>query len=308
MAGGDGDDVYVVDNSGDIVDESESTGIDTVQSYLTIDLAARPMVPTPRIIGAVENLVLLGEAGINGYGNELANIIVGNGGDNILQGNAGNDLLRGGDGNDLLNGDSGDDTMSGGSGDDTYIVDSAGDVVDDMLEAGAPIDSGGFDSVESSVDFNLSDSTHVRGSIEVLTLTGTGNLKGTGNAQDNTLYGNDSANEIDGAAGADWMIGGGGDDTYTVDNPGDRVIESDNGGTDIVKSSIGYTLTGNLEQPRHALSGRAVRSVVVPQERQRSCHRHHGQPGCERRQSDQCRDDPESLRRHAVSGGADRLE
>ena len=55
--------------------------------------------------------------------------------------------------------------MLGGAGNDTYVVDNAGDVVD---ETGG----NGTDLVQSSISFSLSDSVHAIGGIENLTLTG----------------------------------------------------------------------------------------------------------------------------------------
>jgi Ca2+-binding RTX toxin-like protein len=43
------------------------------------------------------------------------------------------------------------------------------------------------------------------------------------------------------------MQGGVGDDTYVVDEVGDKVLEAANAGTDTVRSGIDYTLGGNLE-------------------------------------------------------------
>jgi Tol biopolymer transport system component len=68
----------------------------------------------------VENLVLA--AGNDGFGNALANAITGNGGANVLVGS---------DGADTLDGLGGADTLRGGRGADTYVVDHAGDRVDD---------------------------------------------------------------------------------------------------------------------------------------------------------------------------------
>ena len=51
-------------------------------------------------------------------------------------------------------------------------------------------DGDGTDTVLSSISFNLADSVHAIGSIENLTLTGTGAINATGNALDNVLIGN----------------------------------------------------------------------------------------------------------------------
>jgi Ca2+-binding RTX toxin-like protein len=59
------------------------------------------------------------------------------------------------------------------------------------------------------------------------------------------LGGNDT---LDGGTGNDTMYGGLGDDTYIVDATGDRVIELAGQGThDLVKASITYALTANVE-------------------------------------------------------------
>ena len=80
MAGGADNDIYVVDDAGDVVNETAagSTGIDRVNSSISYTLGAN-----------VENLNLTGGDAINGTGNALANVINGNGSNNQLFGGGG---------------------------------------------------------------------------------------------------------------------------------------------------------------------------------------------------------------------------
>ena len=186
-----------------------------------------------------QNTVGAGRDKLSGFEN-----IIGSALDDKLTGSKVANVLTGGDGADLLNGGAGADTMIGGTGNDIYVVDNAGDVVD---ETGGD----GIDLVQSSVAFSLSDGVHAIGNIENLTLTGSAKIDGTGNALDNVIIGNKSSNVLtglggddllNGGAGADKMIGGTGDDTYVVDNAKDVVDETDGGGNDLVQSSVTFSL------------------------------------------------------------------
>jgi hypothetical protein len=52
---------------------------------------------------------------------------------------------------------------------------------------------------------------------------------------------------IDGLLGADFMVGGMGDDTYVIDNGSDRITEQVGGGTDTAESSIYHQLQAAVE-------------------------------------------------------------
>jgi Ca2+-binding RTX toxin-like protein len=125
LAGGSGNDTYLVDNIGDVVDESGGNGTDTVQSSISFSLAN-----VATVFGEVENLTLIGTAAISGTGNDLSNVIVGNAGANRLDGGGGNDVLIGGAGNDVLIGGAGNDTLDGGLGNDTLVGGAGDDVID----------------------------------------------------------------------------------------------------------------------------------------------------------------------------------
>ena len=94
LVGGDGNDTYVVDNVGDVVDETTGSGADLVQAAASFDLST--------VLGDVENLTLTGSAAVNGTGNGLANTIIGNSGANIIEGKGGADTLDGGAGLDTV--------------------------------------------------------------------------------------------------------------------------------------------------------------------------------------------------------------
>jgi Ca2+-binding RTX toxin-like protein len=127
-----------------------------------------------------------------------------------LTGSSYADSLTGNSGNNTLDGGGGADIMRGGAGWDVYVVDNVGDIVDEGVAG-----SDGSDSVLSSIDFNLADTTHVKGTVGNLTLTGTGNIDATGNALDNALNGNSGANVLIGETGRDVLNGGAGNDTLT---------------------------------------------------------------------------------------------
>ena len=199
MIGGLGDDTYVVDVSTDKVTEVAGQGTDTIETSLaSFSLAA---------LAAVENLTYNNgvaiDANFTGTGNALAN------------------RITGGSGNDTLNGGTGADTLIGGAGNDIYVVDNAGDVVDESTGTGA-------DLVQSSVSFNLSTAL---GDVEKLTLTGTLAINGTGNALANTITGNGGVNIIEGKDGADILDGGAGLDTVSYASSASGVTVILNGAT-----------------------------------------------------------------------------
>lgn len=161
--------------------------------------------------------------------------LIGTPNNDTIFGPASDDILQGLAGDDLLNGGGGDDAMDGGDGTDVIVVDSAGDTVNDTGTTGT-------DTVLSSVSFDLTGT-----GVENLTLTGTGNIDGTGDSGANLITGTAGDNRLDGGGNADMLLGGLGDDTYVVDDASDVVLELPNQGTDTIESSIDVVLPADFE-------------------------------------------------------------
>jgi Ca2+-binding RTX toxin-like protein len=243
MNGGAGNDIYIVDDAGDVVNERaggvDQGGTDQVQSFVSYALS-----------GDIENMILQGTGNINGTGNALDNRLQGNAGDNALYGSggedevlggagndrvyggteddrvfggtgndtleggsgddalfgeAGNDRLEGGSGNDTLEGGAGNDTMAGGTGNDAYVVADTGDLV---IEAAG----GGNDTVRASASFDAG-SAEIE-DIRTTNQSATTAINLTGSSGANQIRGNDGNNRLDGGAGGnDTLYGYGGNDT-----------------------------------------------------------------------------------------------
>lgn len=194
MRGGAGNDVYSVDNSLDQVFELAGEGEDVVNASASFVLGSN-----------IEVLNLVGTAAINGTGSSSNNRIYGNAASNTLDGGAGDDIL------------------AGGAGSDTYIVDSAKDVVTELVGEGT-------DTVQASLNWVLG------ANLENLILTGTA-ANGTGNAEANTLTGTEGANLLLGLDGNDKLIGAGGEDRLVGGAGSDNL--SGGTGNDILEGGAG---------------------------------------------------------------------
>jgi len=280
LRGGDGDDTYIFD-SGDGVDRIEDTsGFDRIlyehrltgwstlavnasgdDLVLSISNTDRLVIAGGRVNNTIEEVVFLNSIKLtnpvltaadiaamlapapniqgtsfddNLTGSVIDENLYGNDGNDVIIGMGGYDLLDGGAGDDTLDGGAGNDTLRGGIGNDTYVVNDAGDTATENANEGT-------DTVQSSITYTLSSN------FENLTLVGTADINGTGNASNNILAGNSGNNVLNGGTGADAMSGGAGNDTYVVDNTGDTVSEIANEGTDGVQSSVTYVLSANVE-------------------------------------------------------------
>jgi len=171
-----GDDVYYVDARTDYVVELPGQGTDSVFATTSYTLYSN-----------VENLTLLGDGNFTAGGNSLNNRLVGNTGNNLLAGGLGAD------------------TLEGGLGDDIYVVNDSQDTI---------IDSGGSDTLRSTLDVML------MAGLENIELIGIGNTSAVGNGADNRIVGNMGDNLLEGRAGKDTLTGGAGSDQFLIANNG----------------------------------------------------------------------------------------
>ncbi len=142
-----------------------------------------------------------------GWGNDH---LYGGNGDDALEGGEDNDLLDGGHGNDTLDGGYGVDKMAGGDGNDVYHVDNVNDTVTERSAEGT-------DTIYSSVFYTAA------ANVENLTSTGSNNIFGIGNYNENILTGNKGDNRLSGEDGNDTLYGMGGNDTQLGGNGNDHL-------------------------------------------------------------------------------------
>jgi Ca2+-binding RTX toxin-like protein len=222
-----------------------------------------------RLERGVENLLLV-DGALNGFGNDLGNVITGNlennvlgglSGDDIIFGGGGNDILYGGDGADDLRGGDGDDWIQGGDGADTltggegadYLAGGLGDDVfiidanDIVVEAVGE----GTDTVRSDLA-----SYTLGAQLENLVLLA-GAHDGYGNNFANVITGNDAGNILSAGAGDDQVYGMAGDDRIWGDDGNDLLFGNEgndilygNGGADTLVGGTGddiYVVEDNLD-------------------------------------------------------------
>ncbi len=276
MAGGAGNDTYVV-NAGDTVTENASEGTDTVISSVDYVLGAnveRLTLATGAVSGTgngVANIIIgnsLNNILDGGIGND--NLQGGAGNDTYIV-NSTSDVV-----NETAAGSAGIDLVISSA---TYVlstnvdnlrltagnINGTGNALNNIIYAGSGNNTldgadntgvGGADTL--SYQYGVSSTAGVTVSLALATLQTTGgsgsdtisnfeNLTGsnysdvlTGNAGVNVItggYGNDSLNG--GTGGADTLVGGFGDDTYTlVDATTDVITELALQGTDTVTSAL----------------------------------------------------------------------
>lgn len=188
MDGGAGNDVYVVEDLGDVAAEAGGDGVDLVQSQ----------VDSYTLGAGIENLDVV--YGGEGVGNEL---------DNILSGGWSHDELYGLDGNDTFFGQQGYDLLVGGAGNDTYhvemddwytetpdIVELAGEGFDTIVLHDDEWNSGWNDYQMADTDVEALDASRLNAGANL-----------AGNGLDNVITGSVQRDDIRAGEGNDQVRG-----------------------------------------------------------------------------------------------------
>ena len=244
--GGDGQDVIYGGDIEDFLDGGK--GDDIV--YAGTSAGALDVV-----IGGAGNDKLYGEAGIDEmYGGAGDDYIDAGGDTDLAFGDSGNDIMFGGDGPDELRGGTGDDILSGGSGADMLKGEQGDDIF--LAGIGQAAQVGDADEALGDVGFDMTSFSDV--SIVLDTAADLRNLNlnaangGTafepfnqlwadiegviGSKFNDTIIGADAgAVAADGVTmpGDNWLVGGGGDDTFNTRTP-DATGSVGGGGNDVI--------------------------------------------------------------------------
>ncbi|WP_375402496.1 beta strand repeat-containing protein [uncultured Sphingomonas sp.] len=283
VAGGAGNDRVISSTSYALTSGTATGGVADLANVESLELAGRTTTPGVSILTAstatTNNSFLVGDAG--------GQLIIGDNGANTILGAASTTA--------------GIDTLVGLGGTDTYRVYNTTDtVVEGSSVAGSAGDTGGFDTIFTSVSYDLAaNDTRVAAAfaagvaddpatpaneavaagslngvftdvatvqqIEVLSTAENAGVEAinlTGNSFAQNIVGNNGVNILNGGGGSDNLIGLGGNDTYLISNANITVQEAQNGGTDDVQ--VTFQAPGAGAFTRFVLSaGAGVESISV---------------------------------------------
>lgn len=231
LVGGDGNDIYVIE-SGDVVVETASVGIDVIRSSVITSYSG---------YANIEGLEYTGTANVtlqNAINNTTADKLSGGFGNDTLRGYGGNDTLAGGAGNDSVLGGDGADSISGDTGNDTLN----GDAGNDVINGGTGIDiiagGDGNDSLYGYIEIYYGDGygdagNNISGGAGGDEIQGdSGNDTLVGGTGEDSLYGYGGNDSITGEDDADYINGGSGNDTLNGGGGNDRIYGGD--GVDVI--------------------------------------------------------------------------
>lgn len=222
----DGDDVLTGGPGDDLLDGgdgADTASFEAATTPITVDLG----ITVAQITGDGTDTLISIE---NVIGGSAADSLQGNGDANTLDGRDGADSLLGGNGGDTLLGGAGTDLLMGGLGDD--LLDGGADA--DFIDGEGGVDTVSFASNTTGVIVDLDPLSGFSSEGDLL-LNIENALGGSGG---DTILGSFQNNVIDGAGGADSLLGGNGNDTFLLGADGANDTVDGQGGTN---DSIEFT-------------------------------------------------------------------
>jgi Ca2+-binding RTX toxin-like protein len=196
LDGGDGDDHFqqIVDPFVDVISGGEGAD-DTITYHLEATSGVIVQMPGGYVTDLSHNLIATFTGIETVQGTEVDDALIGDGGNNDIFGGGGDDWLVGGAGDDFFGAhiDGGVDTIFGGDGFDAIGFDTS---------AGVIIHLSGYATTNDAAHTLLAAFTGIEGA-----WTSSGDDALIGNAANNTFFGFEQD-------GADWLVGGGGDDLF----------------------------------------------------------------------------------------------
>lgn len=174
-------------SEGAVIDTSSAVGIIRNDEHPDLILS----IGSFTLPNNVANLLLIGTDNVNGTGNELSNILIGNSGHNILSGGGGTDYLYGQEGDDVL-------------------IGGAAGAAPNQLWGGDGTDTASYAGTTGTVYADIAALAGYVDGVLVDTMNSIENL--TGGSGTNTLVGDGGANVLTGSSGIDYLYGQAGDD------------------------------------------------------------------------------------------------
>jgi serralysin len=134
LRGGAGDDIYLIEDTFELLIEQPNEGVDLV--YSRVDITLSENLEILRMLGASTQNATLNASDNIAIGTDFANRVEGRAGNDYIDLGAGNDTLLGGDGNDILVGGAGADRFNGGAGSDQFVfaAGAGADVIEDFTD------------------------------------------------------------------------------------------------------------------------------------------------------------------------------
>src|SRR6185437_7539386 len=274
MVGGSGNDLFIVNNSGDSVVQTNSSSVDTIAASVSFSL------PTN-----VDTLQLTGSAAALATGNAAADLIQGNTGSDTLVAGSGTATLVGGGGSNVFvvnavgdhvveshgavadtveswisyslptnvdalvlegtanltgTANGANDTLVSNSGVDTLTGGAGHDVFVVNNSADVLLNVTASDTIESSVSYTLPSS------VNSLVLTASTTI-GVANSGSDTLVAQGANDTLVSGAIFNTLVGGGGATDFVVNNSGDVIVESSPSAGDTITSDVSYSLPSSVD-------------------------------------------------------------